>query len=93
MGVNIGTAAVNAVVELRGNRHFDELVGALGVIAQTRLLAAVGSDVAVRVDATAYAKGMYDLWAAMHAALTDTHPSQVKLPPLTNARTRERANV
>lgn len=82
MSLNMGTEAVTAVHELRSNRDFDRFVTALGVLTQTKLLGAVASQVDVRTDATAYARGMYDLWEAIHSAYTGTAISQVKPPPL-----------
>jgi hypothetical protein len=88
MSVNIGSEAVNAIQELRGNAHFERLVAALGVFAQTRMLAAMETDPTMRTDATAHARGMYHLWQALHSAHAGLHMSQVKPPPLAkNART------
>lgn len=92
MSINIGTEAVNAVIEMRNNPQFDRLVTALGVVTQTRMLGAMGSPVETRTDATAYARGMYDLWEALHAAYNNVAISLVK-PPALGKRVKEDANV
>jgi len=81
VSVNLGNDAIAAIKELRGNPHFETLVSALGAFAQNMVLAAGDADVVSRVDKTAYARGMYHVWQAMHAAHMDLHMSQVKLPP------------
>jgi len=82
MSINIGTEAVSAVQELRNNHDFERLIAALGVLTQTRVLSAIASQVDHRCDATAYARGMYDLWEGLHAALMGIPISQVKPQPL-----------
>lgn len=81
MSVNIGTNAVLAAQNLRGNPDFERLVDELGQVAQMFMVNAQKSEVAVRVDQTAYARGMYDLWASLFAALKELKPNQVKPPP------------
>lgn len=93
MSINIGTEAVNAVIELRGNRDFERLVVALSVITQNRVLGAIAAQPDIRTDATAYARGMYDLWEAIEAARLGVQISQVKPPPMKNRAAREDANV
>jgi hypothetical protein len=92
VSINIGTEAVNAVIELRANRDFERLLTALSVLTQTRMLGAMNSPVDHRTDATAYARGMYDLWEAMEAARLGVQISQVKPPPLTR-RAKEDVNA
>lgn len=89
MSINIQTAAVNAVIELRGNRDFERLVEALGVLVQGRIVGAVNAPVDHRVDATAYARGMYDLWEALESARSGVPISQVKSPPNQLGRGRQ----
>ncbi len=92
MSINIGSEAVNAVIELRGSRDFERLIVALGVLTQTRMIGAMNSPVDHRMDATAYARGMFDLWEAMEAARLGVQISQVKPGPL-NRRGKEDGNV
>lgn len=93
MSINIGTEAVNAVIELRGNRDFERLIVALSVLTQNRMLGAISAQVDVRTDATAYARGMYDLWEAIEAARLGLQISQVKPPPMKGRTAREVADV
>lgn len=98
MSINIGTEAVNAVVELRNSNDFGRLVSALGTVTQTRMLGSMSAPIEHRVDATAYARGMYDLWEALHAAYTGVQLSQVRPEPFAaqaqgNRRVKETANV
>ncbi len=86
MSINIQTAAVNAVVELRGSRDFERLVEALGTLAQARVIGAVNAPIELRVDATAYARGMYDLWEALESARQGVQISQVKPQPLSRGK-------
>jgi hypothetical protein len=93
LSINIGTEAVTAVQELRNNRDFDRLISALGQLTQTRVLGAIATpQIEHRVDATAYARGMYDLWEALHAAYFGIQLSQVKPQPL-GKRAREDINA
>jgi hypothetical protein len=78
VSVNVGTEAVTAIQELRGNPHFARLVAALEVFTVTRMLAAQETAPELRVDATAYARGFYHLWQAMQSAYAGQHMSQVK---------------
>lgn len=89
--INIGNDAVNAIKQLRGNRDFDDLITALGVVVQTKVFQSLTTPSGERVDATAYAKGAYELWAAIHATHADLHPSQVKPPKMTTQATKAAA--
>jgi hypothetical protein len=80
VSVNLGNDAIAAIKELRGNNHFETLIAALGVFSQNMYISAMDSDVTTRVDKSAYARGMYHVWQAMHAAYADVHMSQAKLP-------------
>jgi len=93
MSINIGTDAVKAVIEMRDSSDFGRLVAALGTVTQTRVLGAMSAPIEHRVDATAYARGMYDLWEALHAAFTGVQLSQVRPEPLGRQRVKEPANA
>jgi hypothetical protein len=95
MSVNIGTPAVQAIKELQGNRHAEDMIAALGVFAQTAMLSALRSPPDQRVDQTSYARGMYDLWTAMHAAYCNLNPGRVEPPPLVSGlgKPREKVNA
>jgi hypothetical protein len=81
MAVNIGATAVNAVVELRGNRDFEQLLAGLGEFVQVQMQRSMDAPVERRVDQTAHARGMYDIWEGLFAAYNNLIPSQVKIPP------------
>jgi hypothetical protein len=83
MSINIGTPAVEAIRELRGVPQFEHLLDALGAIVQLRLLSACDTEPSLRTHATSHARGMYELWVAMHAAHSGLHQAQVKPPALT----------
>lgn len=91
MAVNLGSAAVTAIQELRGNRHFEELVDALDAFAQGLMIAAMASPVPSRVDETARARGFYEVWQAMSTAYTGKHMTQTK--PVSLKGARERVNA
>lgn len=103
MSINLGTAGIDAIQELRGNRHFENFVTALGLVTQSKMAAAISSDVDKRTDQTAYVRGMYDLWVALHSAYSGQHISQIKPPampvpapeqvPVTGRNRQERVNA
>jgi hypothetical protein len=76
--INIGSDAVAAIRKLRDVPAFNELIEALNVIAQNKVFEARKAPPDMRVHATSYADGMYDLWASVHAAHAELLPSQVK---------------
>jgi hypothetical protein len=91
VSVNLGSEAIGAVKELRGNPYFEIFLDAYGVFAQNMVLASVEADLLSRTDKTAYARGFLHTWQAMTSAYRDQHLSQVKLPA--PAKTRVAANV
>jgi hypothetical protein len=82
VSVNLGTAVVTAAQELRNNKDFERLLEALAEQAQKRMIGAMASVVEQRMDATAYARGMYDTWEALYSAYHGVPISQVKPPAL-----------
>lgn len=91
MSINIGNDAHSAVVELRASRDFERLVSALGALTQTRMIGAMNSPIEHRMDATAYARGMFDLWEALESARLGVQISQVKPAPMTRGRANTNA--
>lgn len=91
MSVNLGSDAIGAIHELRGNHHFETLISAFGVFAQQLSFRSLGSE--KREDATAYARGIYEVWVAMHAAHTGLHQTQVKPPSLAKGKVVETSNA
>ena len=78
MAINLGNDALQCVTELRGNADFRRFVDALGDFASVRTVAALSSTAPDRVDTTAYVRGMYDIWLAIHSHMYGTHVAQVK---------------
>jgi hypothetical protein len=79
--INIGTDSVEAIKELRGNRDFAKLLDALETVINAKVYEAGRAPVEQRIDQTAYAAGMFDLWRSLHATHAGLHPSQVKPQP------------
>lgn len=79
--MNIGERACKAITALRGNPDFAEFVDALGDEAQKFVFRANSSTLELRIDATAYARGVFDIWTAIAAQHQNQKPQQVKLPP------------
>jgi hypothetical protein len=86
VSVNLGTAAVTSAQELRNNKDFERLLEALGNEAQKRMIGAIASSPEIRTDATGYARGMYDVWEALHSAYHGVPISQVKPPAPRNSK-------
>jgi hypothetical protein len=82
MSINIGTKAHTAASRLAGNEDFVDLVAGLGEVAQTFMLGALKSTSELRVDSTAYARGMLDIWEALESARTGTNQRMIKPPKL-----------
>lgn len=92
MSINIGQAATDAVLALRGNEHFMTVLNHLHRVASEKLHESLLSGTETRVDATAYARGISDVWRALEVAYTGQHISQVpkpRIPRLKAATTEE----
>jgi hypothetical protein len=88
VSINIGAKAHNAAVSLRGNRDFETLVEGLGELAQTFMQASMRSPPEVRTDTTSHARGLYDVWLSLEAALRDVNPRNVDPRKPTRESTR-----
>lgn len=86
MSINIGQAATDAVLALRGNEHFMTVLTNLHRVASAKLNEALFSTPDQRVDATAYARGISDVWIALEVAYTGQHVSQVQRPRLSRPK-------
>lgn len=86
MSINIGSEMMGAIVELRGNRDFEVLLDALANFVQKVEDNALAAPVEQRVDHTAYARGMLDIWEGFRAAYLGVNPTKVK--PNQKPRTR-----
>lgn len=74
--------AHDAAVKLRGNPDFEELCEGLGVVAGALVQSALLATPDMRIDSTAYARGVVDVWMGFEVARLGVHPRQVKPPPL-----------
>jgi hypothetical protein len=81
MSINLLKAHV-AAGKLRGNPDFQEFCEGLGDVAVAILHSALQSTPELRVDSTAHARGVMDVWRAIEAARLDLNPRQVKSPPM-----------
>jgi hypothetical protein len=86
MAINIGNDAKRAIENLRGNVQFEDFVSALGIVAQSRYLAAMNSSAEHRVDQTSHARGVYEVWEAIHADYMGIKPGQPNKQPVPKTR-------
>lgn len=68
MSLNLGNDAMKACEALRANPDFQRLLAAIGPVVGARIELSLEVEPNVRVDATAYARGMRDVWVALQAA-------------------------
>lgn len=78
MAINLGNDALVCVTELRSNPDFRRFVDALGDFVSVRTVAALSAPHPDRVDTTAYVRGIYDVWLAMHSHMYGVHVATVK---------------
>ena len=86
MSINIGAEMMAAVVELRGNRDFERMLDALADYAQREVYAAIAGPVDKRVDQTAHARALHDIWEGLTAAYAGLNPAQIKPKPQPRTR-------
>lgn len=80
MSLNLGNEGLKAAAELRASPHFAALLGALEARAYEMMTRALESDSAGRVDATAYARALRDLWIALESGATGVPQRAVRQP-------------
>lgn len=80
--INLGTHGVEAARALRGDARWDTLRAALGQLALDKMHAALDSSVEHRVEATAYARALRDLWSAAESATLDINARLLQKPKL-----------
>ena len=81
--------AHTAAIKLRDNTDFQEFCAGLGEVATNLVYSALQAGPDMRIDSTAYARGVADVWRGVEAARLDTNPRQVKPPPATLKPGRE----
>lgn len=77
MSINLGTAAIEAIKELRTTSSWGVFLAAFEDVVRSKLHAALDSPVENRVDATGYARGLSDLHSGLSAATQMVNPRQV----------------
>ena len=80
--INLGTPAMKAIQNLRDNEDFNLIVDTVGDAFTKKAVEALESEPVYRSDAVGYARGIRDVFLAMHAARTGVHQSTVKTPGL-----------
>lgn len=80
MSLNIGPDAINAIRELRNNEHFQTLMVELGRMVRQKCDVVLESPPEFRVDSTAYARGLRDVWVAVQGAALNVSPRAMSLP-------------
>jgi hypothetical protein len=78
--VNIGNEGVMACRGLKGNEQWDMLRAQLYKLAADRTDVALNSDPSARVDLTAYARALRDLWVALESATLELRHQSVDKP-------------
>jgi hypothetical protein len=77
MGLNIGTRAVEACQEMRGNASFAVFRGELKRLWSDKILGAIACPAEARIENTAYARAIYDLWLSVEGATLGVSPRAV----------------
>jgi hypothetical protein len=77
MSINLGSPAIDAIGNLRGSDIWPLIMTAIEECARAKLHAALESSIADRVDATAYARGIHDVFVALSAASQRVNPRVV----------------
>lgn len=80
MSIALNAKATEALKRLRTSDDFRDLFDNLGEIVRDKMNSALGAPVEHRVDQTAYARGLRDLWIAIEAATTNQQQRLVLKP-------------
>lgn len=80
MSINLGNDGVNAARELRSSPSWAKICEALRLQTVAKMNAAMEAPIGDRVDATAYARALRDLWIAFESATTATNQNAVAKP-------------
>jgi phosphopentomutase len=77
MSINLGTAGLEAIKNMRNSPHWEEFMLAFENATRQVLHNALSSDSAHRVDQTGYARALSDVHSALTAVTKDLNPRQV----------------
>lgn len=80
-GLNLGTEAIACLREMQQSLFFQRFREHFATFAARKLYEAVSSPVDQRVEATAYARALRDIWIAFESAALDKPQRMVELPP------------
>ena len=80
MSINLGHEGLQAARALRMDPQFAVLRAAIGEFAWKKIEAALDAPPELRVEATAYARALRDLYVAIEAGATDQMQRNIKLP-------------
>lgn len=80
MSLNLGNEVMSAAQALRGDTNFAALRAAMVSVVHDKINGALESAPEHRVEATAYARALRDMWLALEAATQSVRVSTVKLP-------------
>lgn len=72
--------AHDAAIKLRGNPDFEEFCEGLCLVATDLVASSLRSTADMRVDSTAFARGVMEVWVGIEAARTNQNPRQIKAP-------------
>ena len=78
--MNLGNDGVKALAELGQNPHFRALLGALEARVNEMMSRALDAEPANRIDATAYVRGLRDVWIAFESGVTGVPQRAVRQP-------------
>ena len=80
MSINIGNEGINACNALRSNESWDALRDQLGKIAMERMHSCLACPISDRIDLTAYARALYDVWVAFESATLEISQRAIEKP-------------
>jgi hypothetical protein len=79
-GLNLGNDGLATLRELRGNPHFARFQQLFADYVYARIQDAITTPVDQRIEATAYARALRDVWIAFESGVQDKPQRQVALP-------------
>jgi len=77
MSINLGSPAIDAIGQIRNSESWPIIMTAMEECARNKLHAALESSVSDRVDATAYARAVHDVFVALAAASQRVNPRAI----------------
>jgi hypothetical protein len=78
MNITLNNDVTAAAKALRGNPDWEKFRKGLGDVSDSMTDKAIGSDPALRIESTAFARALRDLWVQLEAATNDVPPRTVQ---------------